>query len=75
MNPARPRPVRILRGTPTDEELAAVLMVLRLLTAVRTRRAADPGAIEPPHGYRRTPWVRRQPGWRGPGVWRRSGWH
>ncbi|MFI2209531.1 acyl-CoA carboxylase epsilon subunit [Streptomyces sp. NPDC020141] len=75
MNGARARDVRILRGAPTDEELAAVLVALRVLAAARARRPEAPGATGPQHGYRSTSWICRPPGRRGPGAWRRSGWN
>ncbi|MER5771751.1 acyl-CoA carboxylase subunit epsilon [Streptomyces sp. NPDC001985] len=71
--------VRILRGAPTDEELAAVLVALRALSAASALRArwseAAPGSADPRRGGGRAHWIRHQPGRRGPGAWRWSGWH
>ncbi|MFD7864116.1 acyl-CoA carboxylase epsilon subunit [Streptomyces sp. NPDC057682] len=54
--------LRIERGTPDADELAAVLLVL--LTATRTREPT--GGTPTPHP--RSPWGPPR-GWRPPGAW------
>ena len=58
---------RVVKGTPTDEELAALVVVL----AARSSTSAEPAAVKPSgwSAYART--VRRLP-LPGPGAWQRS---
>ena len=51
--------LRVVRGTPTDEELAAVVAVLTAVAATPRPQAAAP--TPPPSG-----WARSQRGLRGP---------
>jgi len=65
--PARPL-LRVVRGNPTPEELAALIAVVSARGA-----AAEPAEPAPP-----SPWRSRGPGLRrplphGPGAWRTSG--
>ncbi|MEU5980297.1 acyl-CoA carboxylase subunit epsilon [Streptomyces sp. NPDC047315] len=66
--------VRVLRGEPSAEELAAALVVLGLLVGEVARRAADEREAYAGRRGQRTDWQQRCPGPRGPGVWRDSGW-
>ena len=64
--------VRVLRGSPTDEELAALVAV------VAARAAAAPSAVDSER-VRRSAWSDRaravRPAHRpGPGAWRASAW-
>ena len=63
--PARPL-LQVVRGEPTDEQLAALLAVV----AARTSAAAAP-APPPPRSRWATP-VLRGPLFPGPGAWRAS---
>lgn len=75
--------VRVVRGRPSAEELAAALIVIRTLAVART---SDTGPGAGPAGARTAPGVpgirpHRLTGLRGPlalprgpGAWRRSGW-
>jgi hypothetical protein len=38
--------IRIVRGNPTDEEIAAVVVVVHALAAEAARRAAEPGGSD-----------------------------
>ncbi|ACU40192.1 acyl-CoA carboxylase subunit epsilon [Actinosynnema pretiosum subsp. pretiosum] len=64
--------LRVVRGNPTEEELAALVAVL---TAVAARRAVDGGARGDREASRWADRSRlvRQPLSRGPGAWRASG--
>ena len=65
------RVLRVVRGTPTAEELAAVVAVL----TARSGQAAAPAAADPPPAQlwaARAPLLRR-PVHPGPGAWRASG--
>ncbi|MGW2703071.1 acyl-CoA carboxylase epsilon subunit [Streptomyces sp. NPDC001340] len=73
MSPSADSDVRVVRGRPTPEELAAALVALRALVAQRAEQHPSPG--EPGGRCRRhTAGLRAQPTQRGPGAWRRSAW-
>ncbi|MFJ8045980.1 acyl-CoA carboxylase epsilon subunit [Kitasatospora sp. NPDC096147] len=70
--------LRVERGEPTDEELAAVVVALAVLAQARSATAAARPDTRPgsrPEG-RSDPGgrLRRTPERRGPGAWRASGW-
>ncbi|MEU3342290.1 acyl-CoA carboxylase epsilon subunit [Streptomyces sp. NPDC006668] len=74
--------MRVVRGRPSAEELAAALIVIHTLALARTSRAgsgagpaeasAAPGAHIRPHRLTGPRGALALP--RGPGAWRRSGW-
>ncbi|MEU4499312.1 acyl-CoA carboxylase subunit epsilon [Streptomyces sp. NBC_00210] len=65
--------VQVLRGRPTAEELAAALVALRALAAQSAQQHEAPGELGG-RRRRRMDGLRPQPGQRGPGAWRKSGW-
>ncbi|HWG93651.1 MAG TPA: acyl-CoA carboxylase subunit epsilon [Mycobacteriales bacterium] len=65
--PARPL-LRVVRGNPSPEELAALLAV------VTARSSAAPAAVpSPPSAWRSRAALVRRPVHAGPGAWRASG--
>ncbi len=65
-DPGRPL-LRVVRGTPTDEELAALTVVL----SVKTATPAEPPA-QPRSEWRNRAALVRRPLHPGPGAWRAS---
>ncbi|MER5868008.1 acyl-CoA carboxylase epsilon subunit [Kitasatospora sp. NPDC002040] len=64
--------LRVARGRPTDEELAAVVVALAVVARARAATAAaGPG---PGGRLDRGERLRRTPGPRGASAWRHSGW-
>ncbi|MFD0686989.1 acyl-CoA carboxylase subunit epsilon [Actinomadura fibrosa] len=62
MDDSTPAFLRVLRGAPTDEELAAVTAVLRAVAGHRAAEAAAPGARARCRASRRTPrWSTARP--------------
>jgi hypothetical protein len=64
--------LRVVRGMPTDEELAALVTVLAARTAAATAAAAS-GAAEPKSQWANRGRNVRPPLSAGPGAWRASG--
>ncbi|WP_210508985.1 acyl-CoA carboxylase epsilon subunit [Naasia sp. SYSU D00057] len=64
--PEAPLDVRVIRGTPTEEELAAVIAVLSAAAAAPRPVAAAPATA--PSGWQRS--VRSLRGPLHPGMWR-----
>lgn len=71
--PAEGRAVRIVRGQPTEDELAALVTVLAARSGGRPDPASDqsaaPSAWQDRSRYLRTTLPH------GPGAWRASAWH
>jgi hypothetical protein len=59
--------IRVVRGSPTDEEVAAVVVAL-------LRGPATPARPEPVSGWTRREDLLRKPLHPGPGAWRRPAW-
>lgn len=68
--PAQPPVLRVVRGEPTDEELAAVVAVLAARASVTAAAAA--AAARPVSHWRNRSRNIRPPQGKGPGAWRAS---
>jgi len=65
--------LRVVRGDPTEDELAAVVTVVAARLAAARRRAAAEGEGQPRSQWRNRARNIRPPIGPGPGAWRASG--
>lgn len=64
--------MRVVAGSPTPDEIAAVTAVLQAVADEEARRGAHVVVTEAPSGWARTARPLRAPLDRGPGAWTRS---